>query len=137
MVKMEEATKLSGNYWVEVSGWGLDTSFFVEKTDLYWGPNGDKKVSLRHMVPEGTIVFVRLLSPDAVNGALPVAYRVAEIQAMNCNGLCETILVQLHPRKKAPLTEKLASYAVEDSRSKNTCEPEENSAQMAPEEILQ
>jgi len=134
---MEETTKLSGNYWVEVSGWGLDTSFFVEKTDLYWGPNGDKTVSLHHTVPEGTIVFVRLLSPDAVSGALPVAYRVAEIQAMNCNGLCEMILLQLHSREKVPLTEKLASYAVEDSRSENTCEPEENSAQMAPEEILQ
>jgi len=133
---MEETTKLSGNYRVEVSGWGLDASYFVEKTDLYWGPDGDKKVSLRHAVPEGTIVFVRLLSPDAPSGALPVAYRVAEIQAMDCNGRCETMLLQLHPRKKVPIPKKLASYSVEDSRSKNTCEPEENSARMETEEIL-
>jgi hypothetical protein len=134
---MEETTKLSGKYWVEVSGWGLDASFFVEKTDLYWDPNGDKKMSLHHAVPEGTIIFVRLLSHDAPSDALPVAYRVAEIHAMDCNGLCETILLQLHPREKVPLRQELASYALEDSRSNKRCEPEEDSAQRETEEILQ
>jgi hypothetical protein len=137
MAEMTEIMKLSGNYRVEISGWGRDAGFFVEKTDLYWGHGGDKKVSLHHNVPEGAILFVRLLSPETVSGALPLAYRVAEVQVMDCNGLCEMSLLQLHPGKKVSLSVEPASYCQEDSGRKGTCEPKENSAQMETEEILQ
>jgi len=134
---MPELAKLSGNYWVEVSGWGLDASFFVEKTDLYWGQGGDKKVCLRHSVLEGAILFVRLLSLEEVGSTLPVAYRVEEMKAMGSNGLSEMTLQQLHPRKKVPLSGELASYALDNVRRKSTCEPNENSEQMETEEVLQ
>ena len=134
---MSETTKLSGNYWVEVSGWDLDSGFFVEKTDLYWGNGAGKQVALRHNVFKGAILFIRLLSHEADSAALPVPYRAAEIGAMNCNGISEISLQQLHPRQKVTQTGKLASYAQEDSRRNKNCEPKENSAQPEIEEVLQ
>jgi len=134
---MPEIMKLSGNYGVEVSGWGLDGSFFVEKTDLSFGQGSEKQVSLRHSAPEGAILFVRLLSQEEAGGTLPMAYRVAEIKGLDRDGCCEMTLQQLHPRKKVPLSWELASYALEDDGRKSICEPKENSAQLETEEILQ
>ena len=132
---MEKTTKASGNYRIEVSGWSLDSNFFVEKTDLFWDQCVDKKVSLHHIVPEGAIIFVRLLMPEAGGCTLPVAYRAAAVQPMDFKGLCEMRLTQLHPRTRIPHEDKRASYSIEDSAS--AYEPSESSAELAPEEILQ
>ena len=131
---MEETMKSSGTYRIEVSGWGVDSSFFVEKTDLFWEQSGDKKVSLHHMVAEGAVIFVRLLFPEA-GYTVPVAYRVASVEPMDRNGLCEVHLTQLHPRTKVPNSDKHASYSTEDAR--DVCEPNDSLAQLEPEEILQ
>src|SRR5487761_2193066 len=98
---MEETTKSSGNYRIEVSGWGLDNKFFVETTARFWEQNGGKRVSLHHTVAEGTVVFVRLLSPEAGN-TIAMAYRAAAVQLMDRKGLTEIHLMQLHPRTKVP-----------------------------------
>jgi len=132
---MDERASIAGNYRIEVSGWGLDQSFFAEKGDLVWDRSGDKKVALRHALAEGAIVFIRLLLSEADNKTLPVAYQVAAVQPMDCNGWCEVLLTQLHPRTKVSLTDKDASYSLEDSRS--TGEPKESSEQLETEEVLQ
>jgi hypothetical protein len=124
-----------GNYRIEVSGWGLDGSFFAEKTDLHWLPSGVKQVLLQSALPEGAMIFVRVLGSESMKGSVPVPYRVNGIQPMDCNGRCEMQLRRLHPRPQAPNTGGSASYIPEDSYS--ACEPRESSIQLEPEEILQ
>ena len=53
-----------GDYRIEISGWGLDNSFFAERTDLRWTAEGEKQVQLHRALPEGAIVFVRLLASE-------------------------------------------------------------------------
>ena len=124
-----------GNYRIEVSGWGLDNIFFVEKTDLLWSQSGGKQVRLHRALPDGTIIFVRLVAPQSMNGSIPVAYQVEGIKPMDSNGQCEMRLLQLHPRSKAPIEGGTASDEREDSLSMR--EPSENSMLREPEEILQ
>lgn len=64
------------HYRVEVSGWDENEMFFVEKSDLAWDESVGKHVSLEHMLPDGAIVFVRMLQPTALRQAPPVAYQV-------------------------------------------------------------
>ena len=90
------------NYQIEVSGWGSDESFFVEKTDLLWTSGNDKKLQLRHSLPDGATLFVRLLGDTPAGGSMPLAYRVENLQPMNRIGLCEVRLLPLHPRMKTP-----------------------------------
>jgi hypothetical protein len=132
---MDESSNLDGNYRIEVSGWGFDSNFFVEQTDLVWDPRGDKKVLLHHSPVEGGIVFIRLLSQDPMGNTLPVAYQVAAVHPMDCNGQSEVRLQQLHPRTKVPQMGEFASYRIEDCQ--RTCDPKESSAQLEHEEILQ
>jgi len=63
-------------YQVEVSGWDENEMFFVEKSDLAWDEFVGKHVSLEHMLPDGAIIFVRLLLPTALRQDSPVAYQV-------------------------------------------------------------
>ena len=53
-----------GDFRIEISGWGLDNSFFAERTDLLWTSDGEKHVQLHRALPEGAIVFVRLLASE-------------------------------------------------------------------------
>jgi hypothetical protein len=133
---MDDLAKTSRNYRIEISGWGFDTSFFVEDTDLLWDSGTGKHVSLRHEVPEGAIVFVRLLFPDAIGNTLPVAYQVAAVQPMNRKGWCEMHLRQLHPGTKVSQSGQSASYAVEDSKESGPCETQENLVELETEEVL-
>jgi len=132
---MKEKANLVGSYRIEVSGWSFDSNFFVEQTDLVWDRSGDKKVSLRHALAPGAIVFIRLLVAEPGANTLPVTYEVAAADPMDCNGQCEIRLKQLHPRTKAPRANLLASYVSEDTN--NACEPKDSSAQSEYEEILQ
>lgn len=132
---MNETENLDGNYRIEVSGWGSDQNFFVEQTELFWDRSGDKKVLLHHSPSEGGIVFIRLLSQDWMGNTSPVAYQVAAVQSMDCNGHSEVRLRQLHPRTKVSQVGVLASYAVEDCQG--ICEPKDLASRMEHEEILQ
>ena len=80
---MGDAANGPSEYRIEVSGWGLDDNFFAEKTDLLWTEMGEKKLLLRHCLPEDAIIFVRLLGNDTALGSVPVAYQVENVRPMN------------------------------------------------------
>jgi hypothetical protein len=131
---MVDRATLSDNYRIEVSGWGLNDAFFVEKTDLHWTEGGDKKLLLHHAVPEGAVIFVRLIAPESSFGSVPVAYQVQSVQPMNSIGLCEMRLLRLHPRSRAHARREVASSSVK--YSSKTYEPKESSFQPELEEVL-
>lgn len=66
---------ITNTYSVEVSGWDDSLSFFVEKTELFWNAETDKFLTLSRLLCPGTMIFVRLLQPTAVERSFPVAYR--------------------------------------------------------------
>jgi hypothetical protein len=131
---MADTFNLSHNYQIEVSGWGLDEVFFVEKTDLLWLETGDKQVLLHRALPERTIIFVRLLGSESLNSSAPVAYQIKSVRPMDCNGQYEMRLLPVYPRLKAPSRRVAASYVAEDLMSMR--EPE-SLTQLEAEEILQ
>src|SRR5258708_37752082 len=108
---MVDTANLSGNYRIEVSGWGLNDAFFVEKTELQWTEGADKKLLLRHAVSEGAVIFVRLVAPENSFGSVPVAYQVESVQPMNSFGLREMrlLLLRLRPRSRAHSGREIAS----------------------------
>jgi hypothetical protein len=124
-----------GDYRIEISGWGLNNDFFAEKTDLRWTADGEKQVQLHRALPEGAIVFVRLLAPEPSSGSVPVAYQVQDVVPMNCNGRCQMKLAQLHPASRESLGWKIASNGSEDSR--RVCDVQEFEEQLQHQEILQ
>src|SRR6266849_4849094 len=99
---MSDKANGSGSYRIEVSGWGLDECHFVEKTDLLWTEGNDKRLLLRHAVPDRAMVFIRLLADGTAGDSVPVPYQVENLQAMNRIGLCEMRLLPMHPRAKTP-----------------------------------
>jgi len=124
-----------GNFRIEISGWGLDNGFFAERTDLLWTADGEKRVQLHRALPEGAIVFIRLLASEPSSGSVPVAYRVEGVVPMDCNGRCQMRLAQLRPRSKESLARKNASKQLEDSRRE--CDVQEIEGELQREEILQ
>jgi hypothetical protein len=80
-------------YRVEVSGWDKHQTFFVEKSELEWNEESGKQVALSHKVPDGAVVFLRLLQPMSTNRSLPVAYE-AEFLSVSPNGQHQ---FRLHP----------------------------------------
>jgi|SRR5215472_19042957 len=119
----------SGGYRVDVSGWGLDHSFFAESTDLLWTTTGDKRLNLHRALPEGAVVFVRLLNPESSNHCVPVPYRVEGIEPMDCNGRCQMKLRQVSRRSKESL--------LRESASNELREAQETSGHTQEEELLQ
>jgi hypothetical protein len=132
--ELSNETNFPSRFLVEVSGWGSDDSFFVEKTDLIWSGTGDKKLLLHHVLSQGALIFVRLQATRSTSSPVPIPYEVSGVEPMDCNGQCELRLTQLHPRSKESNPGEVASKLQEDSRM---CEPMELSAQLEAEEILQ
>ena len=124
-----------GDYRIEISGWGLDNSFFAERTDLLWTADGEKQVQLHRALPEGAIVFIRLLASEPSSGSIPVAYQVHSVLPMDCNGRCQMRLAQLHPRSRESLAGKNASNHSEDPR--RVCDVQEFEVELEREVILQ
>lgn len=131
---MGDTATLSGNYRIEVSGWGLNDAFFVEKTDLHWTERGERKLMLHHSLPEGAVIFVRLIAPETSHSSVPVAYQVEGVQPMNSNGLCEMRLRRLHPRSKAHTWDRIASLSAEYSSNRYGTKP--SSIEPELEEVL-
>ena len=123
------------DYRVEISGWGADNSFFVERTDLQWTAAGEKDVQLHHSLPEGSMVFVRLLAPASSMGSVPMTYRVRRVLPMDSVGCFQMSLVQMHPRSRESFTERSASNDAEDSQK--VCDATNSEADLQLEEILQ
>jgi hypothetical protein len=132
---MNESLNCPGEFRIEVSGWGLDNGFFAERTDLHWTSGGEKHVQLHRALPEGAIIFIRLLASEPSCGSVPVAYRVEGVLPMDCNGRCQMKLAQLPQRSKESLTGKTASNVAEDSQ--RVCNVQEFEIKLQHEEILQ
>jgi hypothetical protein len=67
------------DYRVEVSGWDVAESFFVEKASLELSLDGARVIHLRHPLRTGSMVFLRLIDSRIGFPALPVAYQVLEV----------------------------------------------------------
>ena len=131
---MGESNKDRSDYRIEISGWGLDNSFFAERTDLLWTNDGEKQVQLRRALAEGAIVFVRLLSSEPSHVSVPVTYQVGNVVPMDRNGRCIVKLTQLHPRTKRSPAVKFASNPLEEGRSQ--CDATETPTELEPAEML-
>lgn len=92
----------SATYQIEISGWDRAENFFVEKADLEWSEDHSKKVSLRHELRDGAVVFVRLLASTAPSHALPIAYLAENTNSTDFAGRRVVRLGQLHPRSSEP-----------------------------------
>ncbi|MFZ0821548.1 MAG: hypothetical protein WAM91_15890 [Candidatus Acidiferrales bacterium] len=90
------------SYRIEISGWDLDESFFVENTDLEWSES-EKKVRLQHALRKGALVFVRLLGESKLASAYPLAYEVLDVKHQQQAGAYEILLAQMHPRTYSEL----------------------------------
>jgi hypothetical protein len=66
---------LTSTYIIEVSGWDDAHCFFVEKSELWWNEETGKRLALSHRLCPGTMIFVRLLQPTAMDRPFPVAYQ--------------------------------------------------------------
>lgn len=86
------------SYAVEVSGWDMSQSFFVEITDLAWTADGIKQVRLRRPVREGSMLFVRLMQPPVQNDNYPIACEATKVLKNGASGSSVVQLVQLRPR---------------------------------------
>lgn len=124
-----------GDYRVEISGWGLDSAFFVEQTDLLWTTSGDKRIQLHRALPQGAIVFVRLLSSESSNNSVPVPYQIDGVEAMDCNGRCHMTLKQLRGRSKESSIGAVASKCSEEPRDRMN--ENESEQRLQREEVLQ
>jgi hypothetical protein len=132
---MSTASNCPGDFRIEISGWGLDNCFFAERTDLLWTADGEKHVRLHRALPEGAIVFIRLLATEPSSGSVPVAYQIQGVEPMDRSGHCRMRLMQLRPRVKESLGMKSASNGSEDSQ--RVCDVPEFEEQLQYEEILQ
>lgn len=88
---------IANTYQVEISGWDQSHLYFVEKSDLEWEEQSDKHVVLRHELPEGTIIFVRLLQPTVEDRSYPVPYHANLVRLMD-SGRRQFRLVPVIPR---------------------------------------
>jgi len=132
---MGNSFQYPGDYRIEISGWGLDNCFFVERTDLLWTEEGEKQVRLHRALPEGALVFIRLLASEPCAGSVPVAYQVRGVEPMDCSGRCRLRLSQMHPRAKESPTAENASKRLEDSPT--VCDVLGNEERLQREEVLQ
>jgi hypothetical protein len=82
---------------VEVSGWDEDEIFFVEKSELSWDDFAGKHISLKHMLAEGALVFLRTLQPDSLQRSFPIPYE-AEFIGCDVQGSHEFRLNPVQPR---------------------------------------
>lgn len=85
------------SFRVEVSGWDQDEIYFVEKSTLDWDEFAGKHISLKHMLPDGVIIFIRMLQPTALRQAPPVPYQV-EFIGCDAEGMHQFRLNVVQPR---------------------------------------
>jgi hypothetical protein len=88
----------SNSYRVEVSGWDSSENFFVEKTSLTWAHTGERQITLKCDLREGSVIFVRLLQPTTMVNNIPVAYQVKQVVPRNASGRVHISMIQLHPK---------------------------------------
>jgi hypothetical protein len=96
-----EPARNENDYRVEVSGWDLADSFFVEKVLLRLTQDGERVVHLKHPVRAGLVVFLRLMGSGIHFPALPVAYLVTEVTSPEEDGIHRVTLQKLRHRRSA------------------------------------
>ena len=84
-------------YRVEVSGWDKSQTFFVEKSELEWTEESGKYVTLSSAVPDGSVVFLRLIQPLSTDRSQPVPYET-EFLAVTPDGQSQFRLHPVSPR---------------------------------------
>jgi len=94
---LSETLPIASGCRVEVSGWDEDEIFFVEKSELSWDDFAGKHISLKHMLAEGALVFIRTLQPTAPERSFPIAYE-AEFIGCDVHGAHEFRLNAVQPR---------------------------------------
>ncbi len=85
-------------YPIEISGWNVDGEFFVERTELRWNEKGEKRVSIREAVRDGSVVFARLMLQKSDSAAVPIAYQAELVPDQRSRGALEMKLVPCQPR---------------------------------------
>ncbi|MGH9738241.1 MAG: hypothetical protein ACRD4X_06590 [Candidatus Acidiferrales bacterium] len=93
-----EGNQQQTSYSVEVSGWDVSETFFVETTDLTWTADGMKEIFLRRSVREGSVVFVRLMQPVTNSDNCPIACQAMKVIEHAATGRTAIQLTQLRPR---------------------------------------
>jgi hypothetical protein len=84
-------------YRVEVSGWDKSQTFFVEKSELEWNEQSGKHVTLSSAVPDGSVVFLRLIQPLSADRAQSVPFET-EFVSVSPDGLNQFRLHPVSPR---------------------------------------
>jgi hypothetical protein len=128
-----------GDYRIEVSGWGADNSFFVERANLVWKAGGEKQVCLLHELPAGAVIFARSISADTSNLSVPVAFRARTVVPTESENRYQVDLERMHPRKQLPKEGKESSsrqIASNNREAKRSCETNESGMELEHEEIL-
>jgi hypothetical protein len=87
-------------YRVEVSGWDIAELFFVEKSELEWSEEGDKRLVLGHDLRPGAFLFVRLIQAVSPERSHPVPY-VTEPMARTEDARWQFRLTLVHPQSRA------------------------------------
>jgi hypothetical protein len=127
----------SGEYRIEISGWGGDNGFFVERANLIWRAGGEKQVHLFRVLRAGAMIFVRSISSDPSNLSVPVAYKVKTILPMDSQGRYPMNLVQMHPRSKESGESFISGIASNTQEARRQCETNDSEMTLEQEEILQ
>jgi hypothetical protein len=90
-------TNLSTNVSrIEVSGWDEDETFFVEKSEFAYDEVAGKHITLQHNLPEGSLIFLRLIHSPALQHSIPVAYKTHFI-GWDFQGNYRFSLIPAHP----------------------------------------
>ena len=110
---MNSQREEENDYRVEVSGWDVTESFFVEKTALRWGRQGGKEICVQSPLRQGSVIFIRLLQPLASQNNFPIAYRAVSVGTRDARGLIRIGLEQLHPRYSPQQNAALSALQVE------------------------
>lgn len=84
-------------YRVEVSGWDKSQTFFVEKSELVWNEESEKHVTLNSAVPDGSVVFLRMIRPLSADQSQSVPYET-EFLTVTPDGLNQFRLHPVSPR---------------------------------------
>jgi hypothetical protein len=84
-------------YRVEVSGWDKSRTFFVEKSELEWNEESGKHVTLSRPVPDGSVVFLRLIQPLSADRSQSVPYEI-EFVSVTPAGQSQFRLHPVRPR---------------------------------------
>jgi hypothetical protein len=87
-------------YSIEVSGWDVEARFFVERAELRWAEDGEKFISLRSIVHDGSLLYLRPISSTGSVGPLLMAYQ-AELANDDVTGDASRYSVHLVPHRRA------------------------------------